>query len=340
MNGSTMTPEPLGTDAPDAQAQTRASGVFVIVRAAGERTEAAARALAAAQVGEDKVALIREVPFAAAVRRGFEIGVEAGEPWTLCLDADVLLRPGAIEALRRAGEAALEEEPALFEVEGDVADKLFGQLRQAGQHLYRTALLPKALEEVRFDAKRSRPEATVKDDMERLGHPSARLDVLTGLHDFEQSYADLFRKVFVHTRKHARYMAYASRYWRRLGAQDDDYRFMFVAMQAASAINDFAGLAGMNHGEKVSIDKRGFSEDVTALLRPMGLDEKPPLRDGDVTGAAVEAALAAFEVSPEYLRSVQWRETMPPGASWTIGRRVRVKAFETLLRIEGLRAST
>ena len=118
--------------------------VFVVIRGAGERTEAAARAMACAEVGAGAVATVREVPFAAAhCAAASRLGAEAGRRWTLCLDADVLLRPGAIAEARcrrrgGAGEAA-------FGVTGTVADKLLGHVRAAGQHLYRTALLHEAL---------------------------------------------------------------------------------------------------------------------------------------------------------------------------------------------------
>ena len=275
---------------------------FVVVRAAGERTEAACARLAGSQVGEANVRTIREVPFSEAVRRGFEIGVEAGRAWTLCLDADVLLRPGAIAALCAAGDAEWAASPDLFEIEGRVADKLLGQLRPAGAHLYRTSLLEEALRTADFNAKKRRPESHVKRCMRKAGYRTAEIADVLGLHDHEQSYRDLFRKVFTHARKHERFMTYAQRYWRRAGASDDDLRFAYVVLAMAHAINEHANLDSVPAGERVAIDVRAFPGDVEALLKPLGLEEKAPLDPGEYMGAAVEDALDAFREAPEAVR--------------------------------------
>src|SRR5690625_7898401 len=74
--------------------------VVVIIRAAGERTEGLCKKLILDQgVQSDKIHLIHEVPFSAALRKSYEIGIESGCRWTLCVDADLLLRPGSISEI-------------------------------------------------------------------------------------------------------------------------------------------------------------------------------------------------------------------------------------------------
>lgn len=288
------------------------SEVFVVLRSAGERTEAASSARAVAEVGVGSVGRVREVPFALALRRGFEMGVEAGARWTLCLDADVLLRPGAVTELVRAAEAV----PAnAFGVTGVVADKLLGHVRVAGQHLYRTSLLARALGESSFDPARRRPETVVKKAMARSGHPTIRTDVLMGLHDFEQSYADIFRKVFVHARKHERFMPTAERIWRRLGPDDPDYRVALVSHAAARAIAAIEGAMPGRQDENVRIDRSRFAENVDALLLPMGLAEKPPLDADGIDAARIAALLEGFSDAPEYLRDRPLIEARGGGGS-------------------------
>ena len=273
--------------------------VFVVVRAAGERTEAAARALAEAQVGADAVTSIREVPFAAALRRGFELGADAERCWTLCLDADVLLRPGAVADLVAAAERVPEE---AFGVTGIVADKLLGHVRAAGQHLYRTDLLAKSLEICSFDAAKRRPENVVKKCMMRAGHPTAATDVVMGLHDFEQSYADIFRKVFVHTRKHQRFMPTMRRAWTRLAPDDPDFGVALVSAAFADAASALEAGAARRENESVRIDRSAFPQEIAPLLLPLDLVEKLPIDPGDWDGAAVSAALASFENLPEFVQ--------------------------------------
>lgn len=272
--------------------------VFIVLRTSGERTEATARALAEAEVGHDAVAAIREVPFAAALRRGFEIGVRAGRRWTLCLDADVLLRPRAVAELTAVAEAAPED---AFGVTGLVADKLLCHLRPAGQHLYRTALLDTALDTCSFDPAKRRPETVVKKAMARAGHPTVATGVVMGLHDFEQSYADIFRKVFVHTRKHERFMPSAERAWRRMAPEDADFRVALISAAMARASAETEAAVPRRADETVRIDRRDFPEEVGALLGPAGLAEKPPLDPCAWDGAAVAAALAGFRDAPEYV---------------------------------------
>ncbi len=276
---------------------------FTVVRAAGERTEAACARLATLEAGEDHVALIREVPFAKALRRGFEVGVDAGRAWTLCLDADVLLRPGAIAALVAAAEESQAREPGLFEIEGRVADKLLGQLRPAGVHLYHTALLPEALAEAEFDAKKRRPETRVKKQMAARGHRHEHVALVSGLHDHEQFHRDIFRKVFTHARKHDRFMRYAQAYWKRVAKDDDDFRVALLSYRLSAAINETTDLAAVPENELVSIDMRRFPANLDAILVPAGLAEKPPLDPASMGPDDVEAALAAFEEAQEFIRA-------------------------------------
>ena len=263
--------------------------VFVVIRGAGERTEAAARAMACAEVGAGAVATVREVPFASALRLSLELGAEAGRRWTLCLDADVLLRPGAIAKAVAAAEAAPE---AAFCVTAKVADRLLCQIRPAGQHLYRTALLHEALARGSFDPADRRPETALKKAMAAAGHPNVPVETVLGLHDFEQSFADIFRKVVAHVRKHGRFIDDAEALWRSRAAEDPDYRFATIAAAVARVIDETEPDPGAAAG--ATTDRRRFPATVDALLLPAGLAEKPPLAAGVIDGAWIERELAGF----------------------------------------------
>lgn len=294
---------------------------FVVVRAAGERTETASARLATLQVGEENVAIIHEVPFSAAVRRGFEIGVAKGREWTLALDADVLLRERAVHDLCAAAGREWAKAPDLFEIEGRVADKLLGQLRPAGAHLYRTSLLPRALEIVEFDGKKRRPESRVKKRMREVGLRTVEIDDVLGLHDHEQYYRDIFRKVFTHTRKHERYMTYVERYWARMAATDLDLRIALWSCRLSCAINDFTDFSAMPVNERVAIDLRAFPDNLDAILKPAGMTEKPALPAEAIDFETVAARLATFETAAEFERD------RPLVAARNHGRLARAKAY-------------
>ncbi|NDV00064.1 glycosyltransferase family 2 protein [Pseudoroseicyclus tamaricis] len=304
------------------------SDVFVVIRAAGERTEDLCRELVRAELPDAQIALIREVPFAAAVRRAFELGVAAGRDWTLCLDADVLLRPGALAELLAAARAQPEN---TFGVCGRVADPLLGQWRVAGQHLYRTKWLGKALEEVRFDPEQRRPESHVKRQMKGRGHDWADVDVAMGLHDAEQSFADIFRKVVVHTRKHDRFMGYARRYWERLGGGDADLRVALWALEAPERIADVRPPQGEG-ARNVQIDRRHFPERIDAFLGEVGLQEKPPLVADAFGPEEISRRLEAFAEAPEWLED---REQIEADHAREVTRRAQRPRLISCIGVDG-----
>ncbi len=213
----------------------------VIVRSVHERTEKLCCELILAQgVPEDHLFLIHESPFSAALRRAFTIGVETNLPWTYCVDADVLLRPGAIENMI---EIAEQQKPEICEIQGYVLDKFFGGPREGGIHLYRTSLLRKTIEQVPDEGVNIRPEFHTLEAMRKLGFPYRQLPVLVGLHDFEQFYSDIYRKSFVQAHKHLRQTDLFLGVWRAGASMDPDYQV---------ALKGFA--AGVEHFSKVYID--------------------------------------------------------------------------------------
>ncbi len=219
------------------------NSVTIIIRAAGERTEAACRQLILDQgVPEDQVILVREAPFSAALRRGFEIGIEQARPWTYCVDADVLLRPGSVA---RMLELAEQQDPETLGIQGYILDKFFGGPRQGGVHLYRTRLLPVALTCIPEEGVNIRPERTALAAMAEKQHPWVIVPYLTGLHDFEQYYRDIFRKCFVQAHKHLQYAELMLSVWRSGAVQDMDLQ---VALRAFSQ--------GVEHWEAVAVDVR------------------------------------------------------------------------------------
>ena len=306
---------------------------FVVIREAGERTAAAARAICEAQVGPDRVATVSEVPFAAALRRGLEVGAEAGRRWTLCLDADVLLAPGAVGLLVAEGERAATDDPAELGVSGIVADVLLGQLRHAGNHLYRTEYLARALERGVFDPAKRRPETVLKKTLARAGHGWTNRDTAPiGLHDAEQSFRDIFRKVYVHSRKHERFMAYAERFWHRRAAEDLDARVALWSLTITRLISPYAERPGSRADESVAIDTRRFADNFDALLVPAAMTEKPPLDPTAFDAGEVARRLASFREAPEYAADAPFiRAETCAGWRAVVGRLHRTTVLRPLL---------
>lgn len=258
------------------RSDAQASSLAVVIRAAGERTAEACRALAAHGAGP--VIVVEERPFERALRGSFTRALEAGCEWTLMLDGDVLPRPGAYARLL----ARARRLPAsVFQVQGLVYDKLLGSARKAGNRLYRTSLLATALEHVPPTGVELRPETHVCLAMARQGHASQLVDEIVGLHDYEQFHRDIYRKAHVFAHKHAKVAAWRLETWAARARDDAD---------CLTALHGFcAGLAAGFRG----IDVAAYPADLREVL---GADfrEKPPLDPQHWTPAFVEKVVTTI----------------------------------------------
>jgi len=114
-----------------------------VVRAAGERTEAACVAQLRGQLLSDaQLTVIHERPFSRAVTRTFELGIESGRPWLVAVDADLLLLDDAVE---RAREICGKMAPEAFCATPLFLCKTVGGFASRGLHCYRASLLYEAL---------------------------------------------------------------------------------------------------------------------------------------------------------------------------------------------------
>lgn len=254
--------------------------VSVIIRRTGERTEDLCYKLLCEQVPPENVVLINEYPFWRAAQRSFEIGIELRRPWTLCLDADILLRRNAVQTLRNW---ALSADGNVTYVQGAIFDKIFGRRRRvAGPYFHRTSLLPGLLEYMPADGVSLRPDTDAAMRLAALGYPHLQKDAIIALHDFEQYYRDIYRKAFVHAHKHADYMSQLEPLWQRLADQDPDYQ---VALW---------GLRDGRLASTVSHDVRSFPRDISRLLRTKGWQEKPAFNLTDIVTWDVDKLIADY----------------------------------------------
>jgi len=241
--------------------------ITAVVRSAGERTKELCYRLLCDQLPPENIVVIEEYPFTSALRKSFQMGIELGRPWTLCVDADTLLRRKSALNLLTWG---LATESCIFQIQCDVFDKLFAVPKKAGVRLYRTSLLPRAIACIPADGVSQRPETMVRDQMTALGYPSLYKRVTVGLHDFEQYYRDLYRKAFVHAHKHDWETQSIEPLWQKLSDRDPDYK---VALRGLRDGRLFKGI--------VPLDVRFFSRDISSLLDIPGFHEKDPFASTD-----------------------------------------------------------
>lgn len=236
--------------------------VTVVIRSCRERTVPLCRELLKLQVPEDSIHTIEVSPFSAAVRKTFELGLADRKKWTLAVDGDVLLYPGAVEEhVRRA----LTFGPKLYSYQGHIKDKIFGNYRGAGLHLFNNKYLDKGLAALEVVKDSLRPESGTYRELAKQGYITIVDKVVYALHDYHQHYEDLFRKAYFHSKKHAGSGSTIQLMtnWRKHVAKDDDFKVLFYGW--AYGCSDC----------KPVINDRDFFKQITAAEFPkIGLKEK------------------------------------------------------------------
>ncbi len=201
----------------------------IIIRSANERTEQLCRKLILEQgINEKNLFIIREVPFSASLHKSFETGINNNLPWTLCIDADVLLCPGSIKYML---EIAQNQKDNTFGIQCLVMDKFFGGPRSAGNHLYRTSFLDRVIMKIPAEGVNVRPETYALNRMRDDGFQWRKIPRIIGIHDHEQYNYDIYRKCFVHGVKHLDLAPMLKDIWYSYSRYDNDFT---VALKAFS----------------------------------------------------------------------------------------------------------
>lgn len=204
------------------------SDVTLIVRECGERTADACVSLIEEMFPGQVVFRVSGQPFAATLEKSLLRGLAEARSWTLCVDADVLVLPSLKDFINEARRLP----DHYVEAQALVADKLLPARRPAGNHLYRTALIPKALSCLPKTAS-LRPESSMMDCLAQAGHPYHQSGILVGLHDFSQFPADIYNKAALHGHKHAYLEDLLLPLWLQWEQEDPDYRIAYDAFVAS-----------------------------------------------------------------------------------------------------------
>ncbi|MDR9366927.1 MAG: glycosyltransferase [Balneolaceae bacterium] len=247
---------------------TDAAGYIIIIRSSNERTTKICKDLVEKQALDGKVVVIRKKPFKLALEECFRTAIRQQATWLITVDADMLILPGTIEKLYKTAE----QMPAHYlQLQGRILDKITGSIRKAGPRIYRVSLLEKALNiSESSDNNNIRPEAHVVSEMGQSGHPSRYIPTVTCLHDYEQYYADLYRKSIVHAKKHHEFVAdIISRAASKM-QKDDDFKVILKAVWD-----------GLTRNIEVSADSRLFQKRAEEALAELGLTEKNDIENVD-----------------------------------------------------------
>lgn len=266
----------------------------IVIRTAGERTVEACKSLLLHQVPACSVEIVNERPFECALLKTYEIGIDRGSKWLMTLDADVLLRDGAVSKFLAEAENMPDN---YFQIEGRIHDKLTGQYRQAGHRIYRTSMLRKAIGVIPHSGTEIRPEYSTLVRMEALGFPSIRVGLVVGLHDYEQYLRDIYCKSFVHANKHAWLVGDLVDRWKRLAPSDPDFG---VALRGL--------VDGLLSSEPVRIDREMYYPKAEIALREGHYHEKGFLAGESISYSFVEGMLKLAGAPPELETTAVIRE--------------------------------
>lgn len=236
----------------------------IIIRSANERTESICYHILNQAFQNNTITIIHESPFSNAIRKSFEIALANNSEWLLCIDADVLPN---IQGLNQLIKIAQNSPENLFEIQGLVLDKFFPIKRPAGNHLYRTKHIYKALKFIPKEGTSLRPEHDTLKAMASLGYIIQQTDSFIGLHDFEQNYKDIYRKCFVQAHKHDWIITEAEKYWNTLKDKDTDFQ---IALWGARS--------GKIYSHTVFIDKEIVKEEIEYILEIKKITEKKPFQ--------------------------------------------------------------
>ena len=274
--------------------------VTVIIRSTGERTLSYCRKLITLQVPEEQVNIIEETPHPAALKKCLETGIEQGRKWTLLIDADVLITNDVVGTMLQFAESAVEN---LLVIQGVVLDKFFPIKRPAGNHIYRTALLKKAVELIPTHGTSLRPESDMMEAMAENGYPWQQVDFILGLHDFRQYYRDIYKKCFLQAHKHARYISIVESYWEEKQTYDKDFKVALAGLKA-----------GREYNGKVFVDREFWDSETKDALNLMQIEEKKPLVEEELSASSLDKIIKKQRAVAFWNRELQ--KKMFPPKSW------------------------
>lgn len=270
---------------------------------------AACATLIGTLVPPERLRVIRERPFAAAIRKTFEVATESGCKWTVCIDADVFIHPPGFKQLLAIAEQVPEN---IWYVQGLTVDKLIPIIRTAGTGIYRSATTALAMDGIPEDGTSLRPETTTMEYMMARGYSMYRTGFVVGMHDFEQYYRDIARKALLHYHKHANIRREMLTYWRDRREKDTDFQAALVGAELAKEAMD-----------RLYIDRDFRLRQVMDGLHQAGLaEDKPALAEGVVTPDFVSNYLANFR-SHQTMQRLKFPERQWLPKKWPPGSRVQ-----------------
>lgn len=244
------------------------SSLSVVVRSCGERTSDLCRHTLLKEFQNsdlpnvDNISVVGSRSFVETLILSLQNGINADCQWHLVVDADVI--PNT-DGVRNLLEWTHRVPSNVSVIQPHVVDKLLGQNRPAGVHLYRCSYLQQLIELSPLIPNSVRPEtALLTRHSQVYGTMYVNIPVVFGGHDFEQYNKDIYRKSFLHAIKHRSIGSDVMEFWTRRMKDDPDY---LVAIAGY--------LSGLASNETGMVDQQGMDSLFMAL--DYNIEEKAPI---------------------------------------------------------------
>lgn len=184
--------------------------LLVILRTSSESTANLSENLIKGQItNNDLLVKCSETPFFKTLERAYEISYENKYPWTLMIDADVLINSKSIEKIITFGQ----KNNSLV-IQGYVLDYLYGGPRSGGLHLYSYEAITKIYTLKPNIKSVIRPETYCKDLICPNGYRFLSVPLILGIHDFFQFDTDYYRKIHFFYIKNKDRIDSLSKFWK------------------------------------------------------------------------------------------------------------------------------
>lgn len=152
----------------------------IIVRSMGEQFAEKSIEYAKKAFGTREIFLVQNTAsLHEMVRKCFNIGIDNGRKWTVCINADMFLKKESVDYLLNILEYMADADGAFFSARPCMYDYLIERTRNDGPHIYKTDLLEKALKCIDYGS--LQPEINVLQKMKDKGYKSYNINITVGI---------------------------------------------------------------------------------------------------------------------------------------------------------------